>query len=197
MKFPPHARPITTLALAFALFGLEACLPAEADYRFGLGTSEIVGIVDTDGGAPDPDKVLIVIFQHHYLFETVGGQEKVYRVSAALNEVDRHGRFVVHMPSDVVTLELLFIAPDRLTEEFKFNRQIGIGQVSYRASLEHHPNWHAHFYTYLQPMLSHLIVEPRYQMSLEDQKRLGDWLLFENARLDDLRRERAAKWEAS
>jgi hypothetical protein len=144
--------------------------------------------VEGPGDPPfDPDEVLIVVFQYHYLFQTFDSERRVYRVSADVRTVDRSGAFRVPMPSDVVTLELIFIAPDRLSNEFRFNRQIGIGQVTYRAALVPHTDWYSHFYTYIQPMLSHLIVESRYQLSNEDQQRLGDWLQAQSARLQAIR----------
>jgi hypothetical protein len=41
-------------------------------------------------------------------------------------------------------------------------------------------------------MLSDLIVERRYQLSNEDQQRLGDWLTAQSARMDALRESQAA-----
>lgn len=163
---------------------LGGCLPPEADFKWGLGTSEIVGTVEPAGSDTDMGEVLVVVFQSHYLLKTMDTEERVYRVSARLGNVDDFGRYVVHMPSDVVTLDLMFIAPDHLTDQFRFNRQIGIGQVSYRATLREHPDWRAHFYTYLQPILSDLIVEQRYRLSRKDQMRLGNWLQTQQARLD-------------
>jgi hypothetical protein len=170
---------------------LGGCLPEQANFQFGVSTSEIVGAVEGADGPPAYDDVLIVVFQTHYLFETPETQQRVYRVSAEVRGVDRDGLFRVPMPQDVVTLELIFIAPDRLSNEFRFNRQIGIGQVTYRAELPPHPNWYAHYYTYVQPMLSHLIVEPRYRLSQQNQQRLGDWLTAQSARMEALRNARA------
>ena len=163
---------------------IGGCLPPEADFKWGLGTSEIVGTVETASSDTDMADVLVVVFQSHYLLKTMDTEERIYRVSARLGYVDDFGRYVVHMPSDVVTLELMFIAPDHLTDQFRFNRQIGIGQVSYRAHLREHSDWRSHFYTFLQPILSDLIVEQRYRLSREDQLRLGNWLQAQQARLE-------------
>ena len=175
---------LATLGLAALL---SACLPHEADFRFGVSTSEVDGYVESDGGPLDTRDILIVVFQHHYLFETMETEQRVYRVSADIRGVERDGTFRVPMPSDVVTLELIVVAPDRLSTEFRFNRQVGIGQVAYHPILQAHSQWYSHFYTYIQPLLSNLIVERRYQLSNEDQQRLGDWLTVQSARMDALR----------
>ena len=178
----------TLLALAGLLGG---CLATGADYKFGIGTNEVVGAVEAPGDAPpDPADVLVIVFQYHYLFQTYDSEKRIYRVSADVRGVDRIGAFRVPMPSDVVKLELVFIAPDRLSNEFRFSRQIGIGQVSYRAELPPHSDWYSHFYIYIQPMLSNLIVEQRYHLSEEDQQRLGDWLQTQSARLQAIRKQR-------
>lgn len=174
------------MALAPALGG---CFPADADFRWGVGTTAIVGAVEAPGEPKlDFHDVLIVVYQTHYLFQQIESERPVYRVSADLRSVDKYGEFRVPMPSDVVSLELIVIAPDRLTGQFKFNRQVGIGQVIYTPELLLHNDWYSHFYTYIQPMLSHLIVEPRYQLSMEDQQRLGDWIQTQSDRMQALRR---------
>jgi hypothetical protein len=171
---------------------LSACLPHEADFRVGVSTSEVVGYVEADSGSLDPRDILIVVFLHHYLFETLETEQRVYRVSADIRGVERDGTFRVPMPSDVVSLELIVVAPDRLSTEFRFNRQVGIGQVSYHPMLQAHAKWYSHYYTYVQPMLSNLIVERRYQLSNDDQQRIGDWLTLQSARMDALREAQAA-----
>ena len=183
----------TPLLAAIGLAALlSACLPQEAEFRFGVSTSEVVGYVESGGGPLDPRDILIVVFQHHYLFETMETQQRVYRVSADIRGVERDGTFRVPMPSDVVTLELIVVAPDRLSTEFRFNRQVGIGQVAYHPIMQAHSKWYSHFYTYIQPMLSNLIVERRYQLSSEDQQRVGDWLTVQSTRMDALRESQAA-----
>ena len=194
---PRHApAPARWAALALLLAvgaGGSGCFPPEADFKFGIGTSEIVGAVEAPGDPkPDFQDVLIVVFQTHYLFQTLDSERRVYRVSADLRSVDPHGEFRVPMPSDVVSLELIVIAPDRLSRQFKFNRQVGIGQVSYNPELPLHNDWYSHYYTYIQPMLSHLIVEQRYRLSNEDQQRLGDWLHTQSERLQAQRPSPAA-----
>ena len=185
-----RAAPLLAVLALAAL--LSACMPQEADFRFGVSTSEVVGYVEGDNGPLDPRDILIIVFQHHYLFETMETQQRVYRVSADIRGVEGDGSFRVPMPSDVVTLELIVVAPDRLSTEFRFNRQVGIGQVAYHPILQAHSKWYSHFYTYIQPMLSNLIVERRYQLSNEDQQRLGNWLTVQSARMDALRESQAA-----
>lgn len=173
-----------SLAALLAAFPLAGCLPPDADFHFGVSTSEIVGAVEGPGDPPlDPAQVLIVVFQHHYLFQAYDSERRFLRVSADVRQPARSGEFRVPMPADVVKVELVVIAPDRLSNEFRFSRQIGIGQVTYRPLLLLDNRWYSHFYTYVQPMLANLITEERYQLSRDDQQRLGDWLREQSERL--------------
>lgn len=190
-------RTLTRLGAMLAAFALAGCFPPDADFRFGVSTSEILGAVEAPGDPPlDPGDVLVIVFQHHYLLQTYDSEERVFRVSADLRRLSRTGEFRVPLPSDVAKVELIVIAPDRLTGEFRFSRQIGIGQVMYHPTLLPHRGWYSHFYTYVQPMLSNLITEDRYQLSQEDQQRLGDWLQYQADRMQALRRAQAPRDDA-
>lgn len=175
-------------ALTLALLA-AACLPTRADYRLGVATTEIVGTFDVSGLDPELGSPIIVVLKYHYKFETPETGERVTHPTAHLARLLADGGFAISMPADVVSVAVLFIAPDRLTDEFRFRRQIGIGHVSYRARGKPMADWRDHFYTYLQPLLQELVVEPRYQLSPAEIGTLSTWL---DAQRDRLERKRAA-----
>ncbi|MBI4084089.1 MAG: hypothetical protein HY423_15910 [Candidatus Lambdaproteobacteria bacterium] len=174
-----------TLARALTLALLAGgCLPAAADYRLGVATTEIVGTFDVSGLDPGLGSPIIVVLKYHYKFETPETGERVTHPSAHLARLLADGGFAISMPADVVSVAVLFIAPDRLTDEFRFRRQIGIGHVGYRARGKPMPDWRDHFYTYLQPLLQELVVEPRYQLSPAEIGTLSTWLEAQRERLE-------------
>lgn len=174
---------------------MGGCLPERAEFEWGLSTSRIVGTVRSEGDVPAPEDVLIVVFRHQYLLEKPGTGERVYRTSAQVTSIDAEGRYTVPMPSHVVGVDILFIAANRLSDEFQFRRQIGIGEVTYRAELPPHPAWHNHYYSYVQPILTDLVTEERYRLSPDEQYRLGTWMERQQDRLAAQRESRSHRRE--
>lgn len=183
------------LWLALALAGLPAlsgCYPPQASYSFGVSTAEIVGQLDVD----DPETAgppLILVYKYHYTFMEMEPGVVLTRPTASLAPVRPDGSFAISVPTDVVSLEIFFISPDRLTDLFQFHKQVGIGRIVYRARLPVMRDWRSHFYTYLMPELEHVIVEPRYQLPLSDQTLLGTWIGAQRQRLEALRKPRPAE----
>ncbi len=87
------------------------------------------------------------------------------------------------MPADVVSVDIMFIAADHLTDTFRFARSLGLGRITYTAVLRPMRDWRSHFHTFLEPQLQHLIVEHRYRLAQREQKLLGEWLEAQKARL--------------
>jgi len=193
-RWTPSA--VRWLPVAGLLLLLGGCLPPRADFEWGLGTTEIVGEVEAGERPARGNPPLLVVYRHHYKFVEMADRPALTHPTVAVVPVPPDGRFRVPMPADVVAVEILFIAPDRLTDEFRFRRQIGLGRITYRAVLRPMPGWHDHFYTYLQPQLAHLITEERYRMTPADQLVLGEWLRSEERRLDGAAEARRRAREA-
>ena len=178
---------------------LQGCLPSRATFELGFGTSEVVGTVELDAGSAVEDEAIIVVQKNHYKFlpanfgaspfdpSPLEAAQSLTHPTAHLAMIDHNGGFAISMPSDVVSMEIWFVAPGRLTEVFKYNRSAGIRRVFYRAFLPVAPDWRNHFYTYLVPQLQHFIVEARYRLSDQDQKQLADWLDAQKNRLEGRR----------
>jgi hypothetical protein len=175
--------PFAAGLLVACLFLLSACLPQEAGFRMGLGTNRISGEVVVPDADPTAGSPLVVALKHHHKFVSTDGGGAVTQPTAHVVQVGPGGTFSVDLPSDVIAIDLIFLAPDHLSDTFSFSRQLGIGNVTYRAVLVPMPDWRSHFYTYLSPRLEHLIVEVRYRLAPAEAKLLGEWLIAQNDRL--------------
>lgn len=162
---------------------LSACLPPQASYDFGLGTSRVSGVLTVSDDASAPGGALIVVYKYHHQFVTQGDGSAVLRPSAHVVRPGREGAYSVSVPADVVRLEMLFIAPGHLTEVFRFQRQLGVGDIRYRATLQPMQDWRSHYYTFLSPQLEYLIVEERYRLAPAEAQQLAEWLQAQSARL--------------
>lgn len=192
------ALPLVTALLALTAAG---CLPDNASFRPGLGTSRVVGriaplpqapAVPYAGGDASPvqaDWPIIVAYKYHHTFITLGDTQVRYPTAHTVL-VERDGSFSIDMPSDVVSMDILFIAAGRLTDTFSFRRQIGMGDITYRPEMPEMGDWASHFYTFLAPQLEHAITEERYRMSPLERARLGDWLSAQEDRLAAARARR-------
>lgn len=174
-------RLIFLLALQAPL--LAACLPPQASYTVGLGTSRIHGFIVTAPEQPLPGGPLVVAYEYHHQFVTRADGSAVLVPTARVVKPGSQGEFVIDVPSDVVRMEILFIAPGHLTELFRFQRQLGVGNIEYRAKLQAMPDWRSHYYTYLSPPLENLILESRYRLAPAEQQLLGQWMQAQDARL--------------
>jgi hypothetical protein len=186
-------RPGSSLAQALArspALGLVAlglllggCLPPPASYELGLGTSRISGFVYTDPAQPTPGGPLVVAFLYHHQFIEQADGSAVVSATARVLQPGSSGQFSLALATDVVRAELFFVAPEHLTTVFRFRRQLGVGDITYRAELEAMADWRSHYYTFLSPQLEALILEQRYRLPPDEQQALTAWMQLQDARL--------------
>lgn len=172
------------LAVGLALSAvLGGCLPPQASFDVGLGTSRIRGSLQVGNPEPLPGGPLIVVYKYHHQFVNQPDGSPVLAPTAQVLQPEAGGHFSFDMPADVLRVVVLFIAPEHLTEVFRFSRQIGVGDVRYQADLPAIPDWRNHYYTFLSPQLQELVVEPRYRLQPQQQQLLARWLQAQNDRL--------------
>ena len=177
------------------LIVLASCLPQEASWSWGLGSSQVRAVISDDHGKL-PQHALVVVYRYHHSFIHLDGTEEnsldssqktpltsgvplrniSTKVSQPLADEETQGIALIPMPKDVVEMEMLFIAPGHLTKVFKLRRQLGMGDVLYRAKLDLVADWRSHYYTYLVPRLQPLVAGDEYRLSAVGQQILGDWL---------------------
>lgn len=181
--FCPRTSLIKSAAGLIGLFMLSGCLPPQADFSLGLSTQRISGFLDAPGIKPAQGTFLIVAYKFHRSPAGAPSQNLALIPTAHVVYVARSGAFSIDIPWDVVSANVFFIAPGRLTEVFQFKRILGVGNITYRPVFKRMTNWRNHFYTFLNPQLQHLIVEKRYRLSPADLRSLSRWLNFQNSRL--------------
>ena len=181
---PGRALQCLRWCLCFALASMSGCLPPQASFTPGVGTSEIQGRIELPGESNVPGPVLAIAYKHHHKFTAFENEPAVTHPSAHVITVGADGTFSVSVPPDVIRVELVFAAPGRLSDVFRFRRQLGIGTITYRARLRPIPDWRDHFYTYLEPEFRHLVAEPLFALPSRDMDTLTAWLASQKARLD-------------
>lgn len=197
----PVVAPRWWLPLAALALLATGCLPPQAGYRLGVGTTRITGFMNISGTPGPEGGPIIVVFRNHYTFIDVpggagdpggagvpggagglGGAGRLHP-SVQLETVSPSGAFRIAMPGDVVSMDVYFIAPGYLTDIFRYSRTLGLGDLTYQANLKAMPHWRDHYYTFLSPQLQHLILETRYRLSPGDLSKLSEWLSIQNRRL--------------
>lgn len=173
-----------------AATALAACVPAGAEYDFGYATHQVSGRYELAGFRAENGAALAIVYKQHYKFLDVTTGKRITHPTAHVVVVRANGAYSVDMPNDVTEVDILFVAPDYLTHQFRFKRQIGIGNITFNPKLKPMIRWRDHYYTYLLPQLEHLIVDVRYKLSNREQQILGDWLHQQQARLSSSSNDR-------
>jgi hypothetical protein len=140
--------------------------------------------VELPGESPIGGPTLVIAYKHHHKFTGLDNEPAFTHPSAHVTKAGTAGQFSISVPADVVRVDLIFAAPGRLTDVFRFRRQLGIGTVTYRARMAPIADWRDHFYTYLEPELRHLIADTRYGLSPRDVETLADWLASQKSYLE-------------
>ena len=171
------------LLLPVALLLLSSCYPKSVDYEFGWTTETVIGaVVDQKGNPPDTD-TFIVVKEYYGQFVELNGGSLLYTPKARLVRPDANGYFRIIFDLKASRLELAFVASGFEMQRFRFNRQFGVGELHYDATLEATPAWREHFMLQVGPFLENFIIEQRYQMPNLQQLYLGDWLAAERLKL--------------
>jgi len=171
------------LLLPVTLLLLSSCYPKSVDYEFGWTTETVIGaVVDQKGNPPDTD-TFIVVKEYYGQFVELNGGSLLYTPKARLVRPDANGYFRIIFDLKASRLELAFVASGFEMQRFRFNRQFGVGELHYDATLEATPAWREHFMLQVGPFLENFIIEQRYQMPNLQQLYLGDWLATERLKL--------------
>ncbi len=182
-RIPARSRLLRLLLPVLLAVPLAGCVQTGATFDPGLGTWLVKGQVQLARAEPGAGAALIVVFRYHHQFVTQGDGSAVLHPSAQVLPLGHGGGYRIPVPADVVRMDVLFIAPEHLTDLFRFQRQIGVGEITYRPVLRRMPDWRSHYYTFLTPQLEALIVDTRYRLPPQDVQRLSDWLQAQNDRL--------------
>ena len=156
---------------------LQGCVnnsfyPANMDYEFGFFTQRISGLITDNEGQQIENSFIII---RKYYSQVISVEEKIYTPEVSLLFPNEYGDFTITMESSVAKIDLLFIASGYVMQSFLFQRQIGIGNISYYAKMQSTNAWKEHFFLNIQPLLQHLILEKRYLLPEIHQSFLDEW----------------------
>ena len=103
-------------------------------------------------------------------------EQTLYIPRAKLIHLEPEGKYRIPFDLRASAIELVYIAPKHRLERFRFQRQIGIGELRYNARMVPEGNWREHLVLEVSPFLENFILEPRYKLAPTHQLFIGNWL---------------------
>ncbi len=165
------------LILTTLIFG--GCYPESLNYKPGWGTRFIEGTVLEHGGEALKSKCFIVVLEYYSQFIQFENESPLYAPEARLIFPEANGQYVISFNLEASAIELVFVASGYDIQRFRFQRQIGIGELRYDSRLSKSEIWRNQFLMQTSPFLENFILEQRYKMPDSQQLFLGNWLDIE------------------
>ena len=155
---------------------LVGCYPESLNYKLGWGTRFVEGTVLDDSGEVLKSKSFIVVLEYYSQFIQFENESPLYAPEARLIFPEENGRYRTGFDLEASAIELAFVASGYELLRFSFQRQIGIGELSFNARLSRSEMWKNQFLIQTSPFLENFILEQRYKMPDSQQLFLGNWL---------------------
>ena len=162
--------------LLFITLIFGGCYPESLNYKPGWGTSFIEGTVLEDSGEVLKSKCFIVVLEYYSQFIQFENESPLYVPKARLVFPTENGDFRTSFDMEASAIGLVFVASGYDMKRFRFQRQIGIGELRYDSRLSRSEIWRDHFLMQTSPFLENFILEQRYKMPDFQQLYLGNWL---------------------
>ena len=162
------------LLLITLIFG--GCYPETLNYKPGWGTRFIEGSVLEDNGEVLKAKCFIVVLEYYSQFIQLENESPLYAPEARLIFPQENGSYRISFDMEASAIELAFVASGYDMQRFRFQRQIGIGELRYESRLSRSEIWSNQFLIQTSPFLENFILEQRYKMPDSHQLFLGNWL---------------------
>ncbi len=169
MRFDPLKKSAFILIL-----GLLVGCSHSFEYRAGLYTKSVEGLVRTDSQSPAGEPFILVLNYHRTLIETSEGF--LNRASAFVAYPDGEGKYSIPFDTDTVKLELNFYAKGYLLMNQQFHRSIGVGSYRFDVNLVEDKDWKNSYFLMIKPVLVEYITEDRFLMNQFDKYHIGQWL---------------------
>ena len=155
---------------------LTACFPSRAEFEVGWATKRIEGkMLSVRGNETGADSFIIVL-EYFSRFVQQEDRQTLYIPRAKLVRPESGGHYEISFDLRASAIEAVFIADGHRLERFRFQRQIGIGELRYEARMKPLESWREHFILEVSPFLENFILEPRYKLAPAHQLFIGDWL---------------------
>ena len=166
---------------------IGGCYPESLNYKPGWGTRFIEGTVLEDRGEVLESKCFIVVLEYYSQFIQFENESPLYVPKARLVFPAENGDFRTSFDMEASAIGLVFVASGYDMQRFRFQRQIGIGELRYDTRLSRSEIWRNQFLMQNSPFLENFILEQRYKMPDSQQLFLGDWLDSEREKITEVR----------
>ncbi|MEK9836859.1 MAG: hypothetical protein VW777_15120 [Deltaproteobacteria bacterium] len=164
---------------------LTGCFSSSVDFETGWATRHIEGTMLDSAGGELGGEAFIIVLEYFSRFVQFSDEQPIYIPRARLVRLQDGGRFRIQFDLRASAIETVFIAPQYRMERFRFQRQMGIGELRYQSRMNAESNWREHLILEVSPFLENFILEPRYKLAPTHQLFIGDWLDREREKVQD------------
>ena len=161
---------------------LGGCYPKSLNYSSGWATSTIDGTVRGENAKMLESQPFIIVLEYYSNFIKFENESPLYAPKARVVFPDKNSNFRISFDLKATAIDLTFIASEYSMQRFRFQRQLGIGELRYDAKLSRSEVWQHEFILQTAPFLENFILEQRYKMPDSQQLFLGNWLSEERRR---------------
>ena len=181
--FPNTWKIVLTSALLTGL--MSACFNKSVEFEAGWATRQIEGTMLNSGGEELEKDSFIMVLEYYSRFVQFEEEQILYVPQAKLIRPGKGGRFRINFDFRASAIETVFISSKHRMERFRFQRQMGIGELYYEAKMTPESNWREHLILEVSPFLENFILEPRYKLAPVHQLFIGEWLDRERENVQD------------
>ena len=164
------------LFFTLIVFIIGSCFSKPLEFEAGWMTRWIEGTMFSENEGEHEKESFIIVLEYFSRFIQFEEEKPIYIPRAKLIRPDMGGNYRIPFDLRASAIEVVFIAPERRLERFRFQRQMGIGELRYDAKMVPESNWREHLVFEISPFLENFILEPRYKLALIHQLFIGNWL---------------------
>ena len=164
---------------------MSACFNKSVEFEAGWATRQIEGTMLNSGGEELEKDSFIMVLEYYSRFVQFEEEQILYVPQAKLIRPGKRGHFRINFDLRASAIETVFISSKHRMERFRFQRQMGIGELHYEAKMTPESNWREHLILEVSPFLENFILEPRYKLAPVHQLFIGEWLDRERENVQD------------
>ena len=175
-----NTAPILTL-LCLLCGSLIGCYSSALDYDLGWTTRRVSGQVeDVVSGKPVGGGFIIVKeFYGSFAGNETSEAGNFIPRARLLRSFKADGSFEMDFDWRASQFELNFVGQGYEVHRFRFQRQLGVGNLHYVAKMIPSSNWADELVLGVTPLVQNLLLEPGYRLPEPDQLFLGEWLAMQ------------------
>ena len=175
-----NTAPILTL-LCLLCGSLIGCYSSALDYDLGWRTRRVSGQVeDVVSGKPVGGGFIIVKeFYGSFAGNETSEAGNFIPRARLLRSLKANGSFEMDFDWLASQFELNFVGQGYEVHRFRFQRQLGVGNLHYVAKMIPSSNWADELVLGVTPLVQNLLLEPGYRLPEPDQLFLGEWLAMQ------------------